>query len=86
MKITLDMMDLADISYSWKTIYTALLYDFIEVSEVEKYAFKVIESDNYEDNEFINDLVWGGKEKEEIVHNMLEEKLVTNVILSLIHI
>ncbi len=80
MKITLDMMDLADISYSWKTIYTALLYDFIEVSEVEKYAFKVIESDNYEDNEFINDLVWGGKEKEEIVHNMLEEKLVTNVI------
>lgn len=80
MKITLNMMDLADISYSWKTIYTALLHDFIEVSEVEKYAFKVIESINYEDNEFINDLVWGGKEKEEIVNNMLEEKLVTNVI------
>ena len=54
-------------------------HDFIEVSEVEKYAFKVIESDNYEDNEFINDLVWGGKDKAEIVNNMLEEKLVTNV-------
>lgn len=79
MKITLDMMELADIRYSWKTMYTALQHDFIEVSEVEKYAFKVIESDNYEDNEFINDLVWGGKDKAEIVNNMLEEKLVTNV-------
>lgn len=79
MKITLNMMDSAHIRYSWKTIYTALLHDFIEISEVEKYAFKVIGSDNYEGNEFINDLVWGGKEKAEIVNNMLEEKLVTNV-------
>lgn len=78
MKITLNMMELAKIRYSWKTIYTALLHDFIEVSEVEKYAFKVIESENYEDNEFINDLVWGGKEKVEIINNILEEKLVTN--------
>ena len=75
MKITLNMMELASIKYSWKTIYTALQHDFIEVSEVEKYAFKVMESDSYEDNELVNDLVWGGKEKEDIVYNMLEEKI-----------
>lgn len=79
MKITLNMMDSAGIKYSWKTIYTALLHDFIEVREVEKYAFKVMELDDYEENEFISDLVWGGKEKAEIINNMLEEKLVTNV-------
>ena len=79
MKITLDMMDSADVRYSWETVYTALSYDFAEVSEAEKYALKVMEADDYEDNEFITDLAWGGKGKEEITSGLLEEKLVTNV-------
>ncbi len=76
MKTTLDMMDAAGMKYSWETIYIALLSDLIEIDEIERYAVKVMESDDYEDNELINDLAWGGKRKEEIIKDMLETGLV----------
>lgn len=76
MKITLNMMDVVGIIYSWKTIYIALLHDFIDMDEVEKYAIKKMESDLYEESEFINDLIWGGKGREEIIYTMLETGLV----------
>lgn len=79
MKITLNIMDLSGLRYSWNTIYIALLHDFIEVNEVEKYAMKVMALEDYEENEFINDLAWGGKEKIQIINMMLEGELVKNI-------
>lgn len=81
MKITLNMMDTAGIMYSWKTIYIALLHDFMEICEAENYAIKKLESDIYESKEMelINDLIWGGKRKEEILYTMLETGLAKDV-------
>lgn len=76
MKITLNMMDLVGLGYSWNTIYTGLLYDFIGIDEVEKYAIKEMELQDYEDNEFVSELAWGEKEKTEIITIMLEGGLV----------
>lgn len=76
MKITLEMMEMANIPYSWNTIYTALLYDFIEITEVEKYAIILINQNEYVENSFYYDLLWGGKSKTDVIQMLLEEKLV----------
>lgn len=79
MKVTINMMDLAGVTYSWETIYTALLHNLIEISEVEIYAMRIMESNDYKENDFINNLVWGGMNKEEIKEFILNEHLVSDI-------
>ena len=76
MKITLNMLSDARIEYSWNTIYIALLYDFIETSEVKEYAIKEMSSDNYQYNEFINELAWGTTDKNLTIKLILSGNLV----------
>ena len=76
MKITLNMLSDAGIEYSWNTIYIALLYDFIEVSEVKDYAIERISSEDYQYNEYINELAWGTTDKSLALKLILGGKLV----------
>lgn len=76
MKITLNMLSDAGIEYSWNTIYIALLYDFIEVSEVKDYAIERISSEDYQYNEYINELAWVTTDKNIAIKLILGGKLV----------
>jgi hypothetical protein len=79
MKVTLNMMSLSGVQYSWATIYTALINNLMENTEVEIYAIELMESDDYKENDFINNLAWGGLEKEEIISSIITEKLIPDL-------
>ncbi len=79
MKVTLNMMRLSGVQYSWATIYTALINNLMENKEVELYATELMGADDYEENDFINDLAWGGLEKEEIISSIMIEKLIPDL-------
>lgn len=70
------MLSDARIEYSWNTIYIALLYDFIETSEVKEYAIKEMSSDDYQYNESINKLAWGTTDKSLTIRLILSGNLV----------
>lgn len=69
-------MSLSSVQYSWATIYTALINNLMENTEVEIYAIELMGSDDYKENDFINNLAWGGLEKEEIISSIITEKLI----------
>jgi hypothetical protein len=79
MKVTLNMMSLSGVQYSWATIYTALINNLMENTEVEIYAIELMGSDDYKENDFINNLAWGGLEKEEIISSIITEKLIPDL-------
>lgn len=79
MKVTLNMIRLSGVKYTWETIYTALINNFMENNEVEIYAAELIGADDYEENDFINDLAWGGMVKEEIISSIITEKLISDL-------
>lgn len=79
MKVTLNMMRLSGVQYSWATIYTALINNLMENTEVELYATELMGADDYEENDFINDLAWGDLEKEEIISSIMTEKLIPDL-------
>ncbi|WP_394522827.1 DUF2247 family protein [Lacrimispora sp. JR3] len=79
MKVTLNMMSLSGVQYSWATIYTALINNLMENTEVEIYAIELMESDDYKENDFINNLAWGGLKKEEIISSIITEKLIPDL-------
>jgi len=79
MKVTLNMMSLSGVQYSWATIYTALINNLMENTEVEIYAIELMGSDDYKENDFINNLAWGDLEKEEIISSIITEKLIPDL-------
>lgn len=79
MKVTLNMMRLSGVQYSWATIYTALINNLMENKEVEIYAIELMGLDDYRDNDFINNLAWGGLEKEEIISSIITERLIPDL-------
>ena len=79
MKVTLNMMSLSGVQYSWATIYTALIYNLMENTEVKIYAIELMGSDDYKENDFINNLAWGVLEKEEIISSIITEKLIPDL-------
>ncbi|MHC1748035.1 MAG: DUF2247 family protein [Cellulosilyticaceae bacterium] len=79
MKVTLNMMRLSGVQYSWTTIYTALINNLMENKEVEIYAVELMGADDYKDNDFINSLAWGDLKKEEIISSIITEELVPDL-------
>ncbi len=72
-------MSLSGVQYSWATIYTALINNLMENTEVEIYAIELMGSDDYKENDFINNLAWGDLEKEEIISSIITEKLIPDL-------
>lgn len=75
MLIKNDILNDYEINLNWKTLYVALHLDFIDCSVIEDYALKILSDESYVENEFINDLIWEGKDlqKEEVLMKILIE-------------
>lgn len=81
MKVTVEMLEYANVKYSWSTIYVALRHKFIENDEVVNYAIKEMEKEEYKYNEFINDLIFEKLGNNEIIRRLREEKIINESLL-----
>ncbi len=79
MDVTLNMMRLAGVQYSWATIYTALINNMMASKEAEIYAIELMGADDYKDNDLVNNLAWGGLQKEEIISSIETEELISDL-------
>ena len=73
MTISIDMLDKSGIDYDWRTLYVGISINLIECNELTIYALKIMEDNEYKDDEFINELAWGIEDnlKGEILTKML---------------
>lgn len=73
MTISIDMLDKSGIDYDWRTLYVGININLIDYNELTIYALKIMEDNEYEDDEFINELAWGIEEnlKGEILTKIL---------------
>ncbi|WP_279222166.1 DUF2247 family protein [Clostridium septicum] len=59
MTISINMLDKSGIDYDWRTLYVGISVNLIECNELTIYALKIMENNEYNDDEFINELAWG---------------------------
>ena len=74
MTISINMLDKSGINYDWRTLYVGISVNLIECSELTIYALKVMENNEYKDDEFINELAWG-------IEDNLKGELLTKMLL-----
>lgn len=67
------MLDKSGIDYDWRTLYVGISINLIECNELTIYALKIMEDNEYKDDEFINELAWGIEDnlKGEILTKMI---------------
>jgi len=74
MTISINMLDKSGIDYDWRTLYVGISANLIECNELTRYALKVMENNEYKDDEFINELAWG-------IEDNLKGELLTKMVL-----
>ena len=74
MTISIDMLDKSGIDYDWRTLYVGISINLIECNELTIYALKIMEDNEYKDDEFINELAWG-------IEDNLKGEILTKILL-----
>lgn len=74
MTISIDMLDKSGIDYDWRTLYVGISINLIDYNELRIYALKIMEDNEYEDDEFINELAWG-------IEDNLKGEILTKILL-----
>lgn len=74
MTISIDMLDESGIDYDWRTLYVGISINLIDYNELTIYAIKIMEDNEYEDDEFINELAWG-------IEDNLKGEILTKILL-----
>lgn len=74
MTISIDMLDKSGIDYDWRTLYVGISINLIDYNELTIYAIKIMEDNEYEDDEFINELAWG-------IEDNLKGEILTKILL-----
>lgn len=74
MTISIDMLDKSGIDYDWRTLYVGISINLIDYNELTIYALKIMEDNEYEDDEFINELAWG-------IEDNLKGEILTKILL-----